>query len=350
MALRDALRAAASHRAAPDSTFGWGRPDFAAAAGIPAGGVTPLEPVASPLTTITPTFAWALVDPNFPPPPVTYRLRIARDSAFAAVVLDTVVTAQAVDLRRPLKPGVIFWYVQARNDAGDTTSTGRIGPLTVPLWATLTSLSNPAGSVTDSVQPTFTWTSPPVASPPGPYRYDLFVRKATDTIPEFGVGGLTTTSFRLPQPLERNALYRWFLVTHAGPDTSLSPSLGSFLVVDGGTPTVTLLYQNFPNPFPGFGRDSTCLWFDLATTGVVELDILDLRGNRVRRFIPGPDFPAILPAGRYGRGPAGGTTCDPRLMWNGRTDGGHPLPAGVYLSKLKAPGMVVFKRIVFRGK
>jgi hypothetical protein len=37
-------------------------------------------------------------------------------------------------------------------------------------------------------------------------------------------------------------------------------------------------------------------------------------------------------------------------MWDGRTDDGHPVPAGVYLAKLKAPGLLVFKRIVFRGK
>jgi hypothetical protein len=37
-------------------------------------------------------------------------------------------------------------------------------------------------------------------------------------------------------------------------------------------------------------------------------------------------------------------------MWDGRTDDGRLLPAGVYLYKLKAPGIVLFKRIVFRGK
>ena len=41
---------------------------------------------------------------------------------------------------------------------------------------------------------------------------------------------------------------------------------------------------------------------------------------------------------------------DPRLMWDGRADDGHPLPAGVYLAKLKVAGLLVFKRIVFRGK
>jgi len=37
-------------------------------------------------------------------------------------------------------------------------------------------------------------------------------------------------------------------------------------------------------------------------------------------------------------------------MWDGRADDGHPLPAGVYLAKLKVAGLLVFKRIVFRGK
>jgi hypothetical protein len=70
----------------------------------------------------------------------------------------------------------------------------------------------------------------------------------------------------------------------------------------------------------------------------------------VRRLIPNPDFPAFLSAGRYGRGSPGGPVCDPKLMWDGRADNGETLPAGVYLAKLKAPGMLVFKRIVFRGK
>jgi hypothetical protein len=240
--------------------------------------------------------------------------------------------------------------VYATAATGETATTGTVGPIEAPPWATLTSLSNPAGVVTDSAQPTFTWTSPAVASPPGPFTYDLFVRRVRDTLPEFSVSGLTATSFRLPVALEQNAAYRWSLVAHVGADTSLIRSQGSFLVVDGVIPTASLLYQNFPNPFPAVGRDSTCLWFDIATTGLVELEILDLRGSPVRRFVPGPDFAAMLPAGRYGRGQPGGAICDPRLMWDGRADDGHLLPAGVYLAKLKAPGMLIFKRVVFRGK
>jgi len=315
-------------------------------------GITPLAPLGPTLATITPDFSWS---PDNPPPPgtsVAYRLRIARDSALAGVVVDTVTDATGYALRRPLKPGrPLFWRV----DAADAT-TGSVGPITVPAWVTLTTLSAPGGVNTAEDQPTFTWRSPAVAAPPGPFRYDLFVRRVAAqfaNVPEVAVGGIGGTSFTAPRPLERNVAYVWSVVARVGGgggDTSLARSEGVFMVVDSSIPPATLLYQNFPNPFPAVGRDSTCIWFDVAATGVVELAILDLRGNPVRRFVPGPDFSAVLPAGRYGRGPAGGPTCDARLSWDGRAEDGREVPPGVYLYKLRAGGVIQFRRIVFRGR
>jgi len=351
MELRTAFRSTATKRAAPDTIYGWGRPDVAAAAVFP-GGVTATSPLpgAGLLTTITPTFSWTVGTVPASATPVTYRLRISRDSALASHIADTALTAQSFALTGALKPGKVFWRVDATAASGETATSGVIGPVVVPPWATLTSLSNPAGMVIDTAQPTFTWKPALVASPPGPLSYDLFVQRVATGSLDFSFANLTDTTFALPVPLERNTAYRWLLVAYAANDTSLIRSQGSFLVVDLGMPTSTLLYQNFPNPFPAAGRDSTCLWFDLALAGSVELDILDLRGNLVRRFVPGPDFPGVLAPGRYGRGSGSGGICDPRLMWDGRAGNGHPLPAGVYLAKLKAPGLLVFKRIVFRGK
>jgi hypothetical protein len=115
-------------------------------------------------------------------------------------------------------------------------------------------------------------------------------------------------------------------------------------------PPVTLLYQNFPNPFPVSGQDATCLSFDLAIAGDVQLDILDLRGSQVRRLVPGPGWSSPVAPGRYGRSSTGGAPCDPRLIWDGRTDDGRDVPAGVYLYKLRASGVTQFRRIVFRGR
>src|SRR6267378_3162803 len=351
MDLRAAFRSTATKRATPDSSYGWGRPDVAAAAVFP-GGVTATAPLpaAGPLTTITPTFSWTVGTLPASATPVTYRLRIGRDSSLAAPIVDRLTTAQTFALTQALRTGSLFWRVDATAASGEMATSGVIGPIIVPAWATLTALSNPAGMVIDTAQPTFKWKPTQVSAPPGPLKFDLDVQRVATGVIEFNVTNLTDTLFELPQPLERNTAYRWLLVVHAGSDTSIIRSQGSFLVVDLGMPTATLLYQNFPNPFPAAGRDSTCLWFDLAIAGTVELDILDLRGSRVRRFVPGPDFPGVLAPGRYGRGSGSGGICDPRLMWDGHADNGHPLPAGVYLAKLKAPGLLVFKRIVFRGK
>src|SRR5438309_1819046 len=352
-ALRRALTAYAANRAAPDSLRGWGRPDVAASAVFPTG-VTPLTPAGPVLAAITPYFSWSV---DGPPPfatPITYRRRLARDSGLKYLVVDTLTTTTSYALRRPLKPGrPLFWRVDATAATGGTATSGAVGPLMVPPWANLTSFSAPGGLNTADPQPTFTWHSPAVSVPPGPLSYDLTVRRAGGefaAVPEFSVAGLSDTAFQLPRPLERDAAYVWSLVVHAGADTSLVRSRGVFMVVDGSIPPTTLLYQNFPNPFPAAGRDSTCLWFDLAIPAVVDLAVLDLRGNAVRRFVPGPDFPGILPAGRYGRSGPGGPTCDARLMWDGRADDGQTLPPGVYLYKLRAGGVIQFRRIVFRGR
>ena len=311
------------------------------------------DPVGGTLPTVTPAFNWTTTGIPAGGTPVTYRLLIGRDSLLTLRVVDTMLTAvETYQLRQPLKPGrPLFWRVDARAATGETATSGTVGPVVVPPWAVLTALSNPGGTLTFEAQPTLTWNPTSVASPPGPFTFDVFVRRVGAPFDVFGVGGLTDTQFTIPTPLERSVSYTWALVVRAGNDTSLVTSAGSFLLADASTPPATLLYQNFPNPFPGAGRDSTCLWFDLASASLVELDVLDLRGAMVRRFIPGPDFPAILTPGRYGRGTVqGGGVCDPRLMWDGRAADGRPVAAGVYLYRLRAGGTVQFKRIVYRGR
>ena len=224
------------------------------------------------------------------------------------------------------------------------------GPITVPAWARLNVLADSAGSTTSEVQPTFRWSPAAVASPPGPFTYDFFVRRTNTTVPQFSASGLTDTTYQLAGPLERDAAYRWGLVVRAGTDSAVITSPAPFLVLDAATPPATLLYQNFPNPFPTPASPATCIWFDLAQPGEITLEILNLRGGVVRRLIPGSDFPAFLPAGRYGRGNTGTGLCDPRLTWDGRADDGAWLPAGVYLYKLKFGGVIQFKRIVYRGR
>src|SRR5438034_1008496 len=111
--------------------------------------------------------------------------------------------------RRALKPGrPLFWRVDATAATGVTATSGALGPIVVPPWATLTAFSTPAGVNTAEVQPVFTWQSPAVSAPPGPLRYDFTVRRAGAQFansPEFTVAGLSDTVFQLPRALERDA-------------------------------------------------------------------------------------------------------------------------------------------------
>ena len=119
---------------------------------------------------------------------------------------------------------------------------------------------------------------------------------------------------------------------------------------DTGRPAVTLLYQNFPNPFPSIDSRTTCIWFDLNRSASVKLTVHDIRGNLVRQLLPTASSPPIFSPGRYGRASASsGTGCDPTLTWDGRADDGTVVPRGVYLIRLRAGGAESIKKAVFQG-
>lgn len=113
---------------------------------------------------------------------------------------------------------------------------------------------------------------------------------------------------------------------------------------------ITVLYQNFPNPFPTPVSATTCLWFDLSASGEVTLAVYDLRGHLVRTIVPSAEIPGFLDAGSYGRQVAGTNAgCDPRFSWDGRATDGHAIPPGVYLARLHTDGRWQTRKMVFRG-
>ena len=119
---------------------------------------------------------------------------------------------------------------------------------------------------------------------------------------------------------------------------------------DTGRPAVTLLYQNFPNPFPTADSRTTCIWFDLNKIASVSLTVHDVRGHLVRRLLPNASSPQFLQAGRYGRAtPTADQGCDPQLSWDGRADDGSTVPRGVYLIRLRVGGAQSIKKAVFQG-
>ncbi len=348
--VRESLRATGTDRAAPDSARGWGRPDIAAATYFPRG-VTVTAPGDSLLASPTPTFTVAAAQSASVAAPFTPRVRIARDASFLDLVLDSTLASPTVTLPAVLRPGDTV-YVEATMTASDSVAFTALpaGPFVAPPWVELTAFNNAAGSIARTRRPTFTWTSPSIVEPPGPFVYDVTVVRDGDGAVIAEARGLTDVSFVPAIDLERNTPYRWQVTAFAGSDSSRTESAGTFVVTDNSLPTVTLLFQNFPNPFPNpsLGRRATCVWFDLANPGEVRLEILDVRGLVVATLIPNGDLPTNLPAGRYGR-PAGGGSCDARFEWDGRAANGTPQPRGLYLVRLVTPDGTFFKRIVFMG-
>ncbi|MGQ0723160.1 MAG: GDSL-type esterase/lipase family protein [Candidatus Eiseniibacteriota bacterium] len=73
-----------------------------------------------------------------------------------------------------------------------------------------------------------------------------------------------------------------------------------------------------PNPF----RGTTMLSFDLAAGAAVQIDIVDVRGRRVRSA----QAPAWLAPGRHAR------------AWDGRDDAGRAVAGGMYFAVLRGAG------------
>lgn len=131
------------------------------------------------------------------------------------------------------------------------------------------------------------------------------------------------------------------------PHPTIAPQQGT--PPDTGRPAITLLYQNFPNPFPNTTSRATCIWFDLNRTTSVSLTIHDVRGNLVRTLLPNAASPQFLQAGRYGRASSSGAGCDPTFTWDGTAADGSVVPRGVYVIRLRAGGIQSIKKAVFQG-
>lgn len=321
--------------------------------------VSVLAPTDNPLRDGIPAFT--IVGSGFAPSdlPLRFTLQVATNTSFASGLLsDTTVIgaglSQTIVPRRLLpEKSTVYWRGVVTTVAGLQVNSAITGPVGTAPWLTLVSPNNPNGSVVYSNRPTFTWSSARIHASAGRWQYELrIINRLGITVQ---VHQLDTTSFVLPSDLEGNTSYRWSVsawIPSTGDSTHVS-SEKTFVVLDPSVPPATILFQNFPNPFPNARVSATCIWFDLRTASAVELQVLDLRGNLVRSVIPGPAFPssATFTAGRYGRASEGSNTgCDPRLSWDGTDDSGRTVPTGVYLIRLRADRVETFRKALFKGR
>lgn len=354
-----AIRLSAPFAFAPDNARGAGKPDIGAAILFP-DGLTPTNVATVDLqgavTTLAPTFNWRASLVHDALRPVLYRLEVATDSLFNDIVYaDTVREAFSLTARQALKPAPrAYWRVRASAALGVTTVSASGVPFSVPRWVRLISPAGNEVTFVDDERPTLSW-APLVAPPPiGPLTYDVEVLSNETGQPiQPALRNVTGSSVRVPQPLVPNTAYRWRVIARtqmgaADTTTSVAP----FVITSEDRPPVTLLYQNFPNPFPRaeVGEFNTHIWFDLAETATVNLVVLDLRGRLVRRLIPAQTScgTITLEPGIYGRG-GSPDPADPciRTSWDGVDGEGRTAPRGVYLLRLDAGGTTLYRRMLF---
>ena len=315
-------------------------------------------PAAAVLPTITPALtvrATGFTDAR----PLRVRVQIATAADFAAgaVVVDSTFSTSdtiiTVQITRPLpSEAAVYWRGSVLGSTGGTVESAIVGPRTVPAWLTLVTPNSVTGDILDVRRPLFVWRSARVTPLAGAWRYVLEITSGGR--PEQAAAGISDTTFRAATDLQANTSYRWSVrASLPSGEASRATSRGSFLIVDPPLPTTTILYQNFPNPFPSESSFNTCFWFDIGEGGgAVSLDVLDLRGNLVRTIVPGDDGVTTFAAGRYGRGALGaGSNCDNRFIWNGTAADGRPVSSGVYLARFRSgTGAPIYRRILFRGR
>jgi hypothetical protein len=91
------------------------------------------------------------------------------------------------------------------------------------------------------------------------------------------------------------------------------------------TPDRFELAQNFPNPF----NPETDIMFSVPTTSVVRIQVYNIMGQLVR----------TLTNTNYTMGVH-------RIHWDGRSDAGQSLSAGIYIYRMEAPGYVQAKKML----
>lgn len=327
----------------PVDSMGYGLPDVAGAILFPQG-ITPLAlpgtGAGGELDRLDPEFAWSVPVLHPAARPVRYVVQISAGAGFGSVLAaDTVVDAQRLRFTRPIPSGAgLWWRVLAETAVGVTRASEPVGPIEMPGWVALLTLNDPNGVFVPDPRPVLAWTPLPAAPPLGPLSYDVAVLAAATGRIVWEERGLSDTSAVVDEPLQFNQPFRWRVIARTpsgAADTVLNAS--TFVIVSGTAPPVTLLYQNFPNPFPRPDRLSTTIWFDLARRSEVRLRVYDLHGRLVRRLTPDARRGCrdlVLEPGAYGRDPASDPECV-TTVWDGHDDGGAALPPGVYMIRLE---------------
>lgn len=309
------------------------------------------------LATLTPRFVVRARGFQASDGPLRYSVFITRNSTgdgpfieiLTATTSDTI--ANFIVTRLLPDTAMVYWKARVVTQNNSTIESTISTVRRVPRWLTLLEPNSPDGNQFETRKPTFRWESAAIDAEYGSWIYSVEILDARTGAAEQTKVGITGTTYIPDIDLQANRGYKWRLTAAVTPtgEVVVRENLGTLFIKDPALPTTTLLYQNFPNPFPTPRSFTTCFWFDVANGGArVSLDILDLRGTLVRTILP----PTQLEGGVYGRGPVGAASnCDNRFVWNGTSSSGLTVPGGIYLARFSGTGVrTQYRKIVFNGR
>lgn len=312
-------------------------------------------PAGDTLRSVVPQFTVRATDVDDADRPLTLTLQLSDRADFAGTpLLERTGVGDSIKVtpEHPLPSTIpVYWRARVRTARAQEFVSDITGPRVTSAWVRLVEPNSSRGVTLDSRRPKFIWSPAQVPPALGPWSFILTVEN-TATRQSLHLGPMRDTTAIPNVDLETNSSYRWGVTSLLGSgDTAVTRSDASFVIVEPGAPTVTLLYQNFPNPFPTATSATTCVWFDLHKATRATLTVHDIRGGLIRTIVPSSTLSGGFLPGRYGRGVVGSNTgCDLRFSWDGRGDDGRPVATGVYLIRLKTDYSVSFKRALYRGR
>jgi hypothetical protein len=167
------------------------------------------------------------------------------------------------------------------------------------------------------------------ASADADFRYFKVYRSPSSNFtpgPSNLVLSTTSTSWADTSAAAGSVYYKLSAVDFAG-NESAAASAGVTVGVDGSpAPSRFALHAAAPNPF----RQGTAFSYDVPLRGgAIRLGIFDLGGRLVRSLVDGPQTPGAK-----------------WIVWDGRDDAGHALPAGMYVVRMEAPSFVQSRKLV----
>ncbi|MGD0036761.1 MAG: FlgD immunoglobulin-like domain containing protein, partial [Bacteroidota bacterium] len=259
----------------------------------------------------------------------TYRVQVATDNLFAALVVDDSTLTTNSRVVGPLLNGTTYyWRVNAKNAGGTSSYSAVFNFTTVPAIPVTPVLQTPAtGATNQAVSLTLTWGSVTGAAT---YR----VQVATDNLFAALVvdDSTLTTNSRVVGPLLNGTTYYWRVNAKNAGGTSSYSTVFNFKVSTtdvetlGELPKEFSLSQNYPNPF----NPTTSIKFGLPVQAPVTMEIYNILGVKVRTLLRGE----VISAGTH------------QMEWNGKDDAGVSVTSGVYLYRIDAGTFQVTKKMM----